>query len=63
MFNLKIKKEQAGVLLALLAVVILASAVYVYRTHIVSESFGGYESEEDEDDEVGEEGFGNYAAF
>lgn len=57
------KKNQVGVLLALLAVVFVAAAVYVYRVNVVSEPFedGGYDSDESDDDE----GFATegYAAY
>ena len=61
MLDLKIKKNQVGVLLALLAVVFVAAAVYVYRSQMVSEGFDN-ESDEDEDDDVGEEGFASFAS-
>ena len=52
MFDLEFKKEQIGALLALLAVVIVAAAVYVYQTNRVSEPFKeGHDSEDDADSE------------
>ena len=55
MLDLKIKKNQVGVLLALLAVVVVSAAIYVYRANIVSEGFDDSDGYDSDDDEV--EGF------
>ena len=62
---MKIKKNQVGVLLALLAVVFVAAAVYVYRVNIVSEPFEGGGDSDSEDEDEGFEGFATegYAAY
>lgn len=65
MLNLDFKKltdpKKMGVLMALLAVVFVSAAFYVYRARLfVSEGFDG-EAVED-DDEV-DEGFENFAPF
>lgn len=69
MWNTTLNKKQIGVLLALLAVVVVSAAVYVYRANVLSEPFVegvGLSSpkteidKEDEDDTVVSEGFAPY---
>ena len=62
MLNVKLTKNQVGVLLALLAVVLVCAAVYVYRANKVSEPFEGIDSESESDDDEEVEGFENFAS-
>lgn len=61
MLNVKLTKNQVGVLLALIAVVFVSAAVYVYRANKVSEPFEDFESDSESDDDEGAEGFENFA--
>ena len=64
MFDLKLKKEQIGVLLALLAVVLVAAAVYVYQTNRVSEPFKeGNDSDSESDDDDDDEQFETFTSY
>ena len=65
MLDLKLKKEQIGVLLALLAVVLVAAAVYVYQTNRVSEPFkeGNDGSDDGSDDDSDSEGFETFTSY
>jgi uncharacterized membrane protein (DUF485 family) len=62
MLNVKLTKNQVGVLLALLAVVLVCAAVYVYRANKVSEPFEGKDSDSETEDDEEVEGFENFAS-
>ena len=63
MFDLKLKKEQIGVLLALLAVVLVAAAVYVYQTNRVSEPFKEGTGPDDDSDSDDDEQFETFTSY
>lgn len=63
MLDLKIKKNQVGVYLALLALILIAAACYVYRGSVMSEGYADADDNDYDSDDDEVEGFDSLGSF